>query len=87
MMKKKISSSIEFQLSTFDDTSLFESTSISIFVAIEILKFLSRKETSDKEMINFSRKNQSLNKGNNISFRKKTFFIRIHRNYQINFSK
>jgi hypothetical protein len=73
MMKKKISSSKEFQLFTFDDTSSFESTSINNFVAIEISRFLSRKETSDKEMINFSRKNQSLNKENNILFRKKNF--------------
>jgi hypothetical protein len=73
MMKKKISSSKEFQLFTFDDTSSFESASINNFVAIEISRFLSRKETSDKEMINLSRKNQSLNKKNNISFRKKNF--------------
>ncbi len=73
IMKKKISSSIEFQLSTFDDTSLFKSTSINIFVAIEISKFLFRKKTSNKKMINFSRKNQSLNKENNIFFRKKSF--------------
>ncbi len=51
MMKKEISSSNVFQLFTFDDTSSFESTSISIFVAIEISKFLFRKETSDKKMI------------------------------------
>jgi hypothetical protein len=74
MMKKKISSSIKvFQLSKFDDTSLFESTSINIFVIIEISKFLFQKEISDKEMINFSRKNQSLNKESNILFRKKSF--------------
>ncbi len=73
MMKKKISSSKKSQLFTFNDTSSFESASISNFVAIEISRFLSRKETSDKEMINFSRKNQSLNKENNISFRKKSF--------------
>jgi hypothetical protein len=73
MMKKKISSSKKFQLFTFDDTSSFESTSISNFVAIEISRFLFRKETSDKEIINFFRKNQSLNKENNISFRKKKF--------------
>jgi hypothetical protein len=72
MMKKRISSLIEFQLSTSDDTSLFESASINIFVAVEISKFLFRKETSDKEMINFSRKDQSLNKENKISFRKKS---------------
>jgi hypothetical protein len=36
MMKKTISSSKEFQLFTFDDTSSFESTSISNFVAIKI---------------------------------------------------
>jgi hypothetical protein len=51
MMKKEISSSVEaFQLSTSDNTSSFESTSISIFVAVEISKFLSRKETSNKDV-------------------------------------
>jgi hypothetical protein len=74
MMKKKISSSIEiFQLSTFNNTSSFESTRINIFVAIKISKFFFRKETSNKKMINFFRKNQLLNKENNISFRKKNF--------------
>jgi hypothetical protein len=73
MMKKEISSSIESQLSTFDDTSSFESTSINIFVAIEISKSFSRKETSNKKMIWFFQKNQSLNKENNISFRKKNY--------------
>ncbi len=73
MMKKKISSSKKFQLFTFDDTSSSESTSISNFVAVEISKFLFRKETSNKEMINLFRKDQSLNKENNISFRKKNF--------------
>jgi hypothetical protein len=72
MMKKKISSSKKFQLFTFDDTSSSESTSINNFVSIEISRFLFRKETSNKEMINFSQKNQSLNKENNISFRKKS---------------
>jgi hypothetical protein len=75
MMKKKISSSIEiFQLLTFDDTSSFESTSINIFFAVEISKILFRKEISDKKMINLSRKNQLLNKENNIFFRKKSSF-------------
>jgi hypothetical protein len=73
MMKKRISSSKKFQLFTSDDTSSFESTSISNFVAIEISRFFFRKETSNKEMINLSRKNQLLNKKNNISFRKKNF--------------
>jgi hypothetical protein len=73
MMKKRISSLKKFQLFTFDDTSSFESTSINNFVTIEISRFLSRKETLDKEMINLSRKNQSLNKENNISSRKKSF--------------
>ncbi len=73
MIKKKISSSKESQLFTFDDTSSSESTSINNFVAIEISRFLFRKETSNKEMINSFRKNQSLNKENNISFRKKSF--------------
>jgi hypothetical protein len=72
IMKKKISSLIESQLFIFDDTSSFESTSINIFVAIEISKFLFRKKTSNKEMINLFRKNQLLNKENNISFRKKS---------------
>jgi hypothetical protein len=57
MMKKRISSSKKSQLFTFDDTSSFESTSTSNFVAVEISRFLFRKETSDKEMINFFRKN------------------------------
>jgi hypothetical protein len=57
MMKKKISSSIEFHLSIFDDTSSFELTSINIFIAVQISKFLSRKKTSDKEMNKLSWKN------------------------------
>jgi hypothetical protein len=74
MMKKKISSSKESQLFTFDDTSSseFESEStINIFVTIEI----SRRDVSmkNKEMISFSRKNKSLNKENNFSFRKNNF--------------
>jgi hypothetical protein len=73
MMKKKISSSKKSQLFTFDDTSSFESTSINNFVAIEISRFFFRKEISNKKMINLSRKNQLLNKENNISFRKKNF--------------
>jgi hypothetical protein len=73
MMKKRISSSKKSQLFTFDDTSSFESTSIINFVAVEISRFLFRKKTLNKEMINLSRKNQSLNKKNNISFRKKCF--------------
>jgi hypothetical protein len=73
MMKKRISSSKESQLFTFDDISSSESTSINNFVAVEISRFLFRKKTSNKEMINLSRKNQSLNKKNNISFRKKSF--------------
>jgi hypothetical protein len=72
-MKKKISSSKESQLFTFDDTSSFESTSTSNFVAVEISRFFFRKKTSNKEMINLFRKNQSLNKENNIFFRKKSF--------------
>jgi hypothetical protein len=74
IMKKKISSSVEFQLSTFDDTSSFESTLINIFVTVEISKFFSRKETSNNKMIWLFRKNKFLNKENNISFRKKNFF-------------
>jgi hypothetical protein len=73
MMKKRISSSEESQLSTSDDTSSSESASTSNFVAVEISRFLFRKETSDKEMISLSRKDQSLNKENNIPFRKKSF--------------
>jgi hypothetical protein len=73
MMKKRISSLKESQLFTFDDTSSFESTSISNFVAIEISRFFFRKKTSNKKMINLFRKNQSLNKENNIFFRKKSF--------------
>jgi hypothetical protein len=73
MMKKRISLSKKSQLFTSDDTSSFESTSISNFVAVEISKFFFRKEISNKEMINFFRKNQSLKKENNISFRKKSF--------------
>jgi hypothetical protein len=71
MMKKRISSSKKSQLFTFDYTSSFKSTSINNFIAVEISRFLFRKEISNKEMINFFRKNQSLNKENNISFRKK----------------
>jgi hypothetical protein len=73
-MKKEISSSIKFQLSTFDDTSSSESTSINTFVAIEISKFFFEKKTSNKEMMNFFRKNYLLNKENNIFFRKKNSF-------------
>jgi hypothetical protein len=73
MMKKRISSSEESQLSTSDDTSPPDSTPTSNFVAVEISRFLFRKETSDKEMINLFRKDQSLNKENNIPSRKKSF--------------
>jgi hypothetical protein len=69
---KEISSLNVFQLFIFDDTSSFKSASINIFVAIEISRFLSRKEISSKEIIWFCRKNQSLNKENNISSRKKS---------------
>ncbi len=74
MMKKRISSSKKSQLFTFDDTSSFESESestINTFVTIEI----SRRDVSmkNKEMIFFSRKNKSLNKENNFSFRKNNF--------------
>jgi hypothetical protein len=75
MMKKKISSSIDiFQLSTFDDTSSveFESTStINIFVTIEISK--QNVSMKNKKMISFFRKIKSLNKENNIFFRKNNF--------------
>ncbi len=43
MMKKRTSSLKEFQLCTFDDTSSFESASISNFVAVEISRFLFSK--------------------------------------------
>jgi hypothetical protein len=74
MMKKITSSSNAFQLSTFDDTSSFKSTSVSTFVAIEIARYFFLKESSNKEMINFSRKDQSLNKKNKFSSSKKTSF-------------
>ncbi len=74
MMKKRISSSKKSQLFTFDDTSSskFESDlTINIFVTIEI----SRRNVSmkNKKMISFFRKNKSLNKENNFSFRKNNF--------------
>jgi hypothetical protein len=74
MMKKKISSSKKSQLFTSDDTSSSEFESeltISIFVKIEI----SRRNVSmkNKKMIFFSRKDKSLNKENNFSFRKNNF--------------
>jgi hypothetical protein len=56
MMKKKISSSIESQLSTFNDTSSSESTSSNIFVAIEISKLLSRKKLQTKKWLIFFEK-------------------------------
>jgi hypothetical protein len=55
----------------FNNTLSFILTSINIFIAIEISKFLFQKKTSNKKIINFFRKNQLLNKENNISFRKK----------------
>jgi hypothetical protein len=75
MMKKRISSSKKFQLFMFDDTSSFKfesESTISIFVTIEI----SRRNVSmkNKEMIFLSRKDKSLNKENNFSFRKNIFF-------------
>ncbi len=75
MMKKIISSLNIFQLFTFDDTSSFESASINTFVAIEILKFFSWKETSKKEMIWLSRKDQLLNKENIFFFSKEKFSL------------
>jgi hypothetical protein len=71
MMKKEISSSVEFQLFTSNDTSSSESATISIFVTIEI----SRRNVSmkNKEMISLFRKVKSLNKENNFSFRKNNF--------------
>jgi hypothetical protein len=75
MMKKKISSLKKSQLFTFDDTSSSESEldlTINIFVTIEI----SRRNVSmkNKEMISLFRKDKSLNKENNFSFRKNNFF-------------
>jgi hypothetical protein len=46
---------------------------LTILLQSKYRDFLFRKKTSNKEMINFFRKNQSLNKENNISFRKKSF--------------
>ncbi len=75
MMKKRISSSKESQLFTFDDTSSSESESestINTFVTIEISK--RNVSMKNKEMISLSRKDKSLNKENNFSFRKNSFF-------------
>ncbi len=76
MMKKKISSSIEtFQLSTSDDTSLFEleiTSTINIFVIIEISK--QNVSMKNKKMISFFRKIKSLNKENNFLFQKNNVF-------------
>jgi hypothetical protein len=74
MMRKKTQSSKKFQLFTFDDKSSSEFKShltISIFVTIEI----SRRNVSikNKKMIFLFRKDKSLNKKNDISFRKKNF--------------
>ncbi len=57
IMKKTISSLNVFSLFMFDDTLLFEITSINVFVTIKISRFFFRKKTSNKEMINFFRKN------------------------------
>jgi hypothetical protein len=77
MMKKKFSSSKESQLFTSDDTSSFESASINNFVAVEISRFLFRKETSDKEMINLFRKDQSLNKEKIFLLERKVFLFKL----------
>jgi hypothetical protein len=74
MMKKEISSLIEFQLSTSDDTSSSEfdsASTINIFVTVEI----SRQNVSmkNKEMISLFRKIKSLNKENNFLSRKNNF--------------
>jgi uncharacterized protein VirK/YbjX len=87
MMKKKISSSKKSQLFMFDDTSSFESTSISNFVAVEISRFLFRKETSDKKWFDFLKKINHWTKKITFLFERKIFFVRIHRNYRMNFSK
>jgi hypothetical protein len=73
-MKKRISSSKKSQLFTFDDTSSFEFESkltINIFVTFEIFK--RNVSMKNKEMISFFRKNKSLNKENNFSFRNNNF--------------
>jgi hypothetical protein len=75
MMKKKISSSKKSQLFTFNDTSSSEfksESTINIFVTIEISK--RNVSMKNKKMISFFRKNKSLNKENNFSFRKNNFF-------------
>jgi hypothetical protein len=88
MMKKEFSSSIEiFQLLTFDDTSLFKSTSINIFAAIEISKFFSRKEISTKKWFDFLEKINYWTKKITFLFERKILFVRIHRNYRKNFSR
>ncbi len=72
MMKKNISSLIEFQLSTFDDTSSFKSTSINIFVAIEIWNFFFfEKKLQTKKWLIFLEKINHWTKKINIFFRKK----------------
>jgi hypothetical protein len=88
IMKKRISSLKKFQLFTFNDTSSSEFESeltINIFVTIEI----SRRNVSmkNKKMISFFRKNKLLNKENNFFFEKIIFFVLIHRNYRMNFSR
>ncbi len=87
MMKKKISSSKKSQLFTFDDISSFKSASINNFIAIEISRFLSRKKTSNKEMINLFRKINHWTKKIIFLFERKIFFVQTHRNYRMNFSK
>jgi hypothetical protein len=75
MMKKRISSLKKSQLFTFDDTSSSEFESdltINIFVTIEISK--RNVSMKNKKMISFFRKDKSLNKENNFSFRKNNFF-------------
>jgi hypothetical protein len=74
MMKKKILLSKIFQLFTFDDTSSFEfksESTINIFVTIKILR--QNVSMKNKKIISFFRKNKSLNKENNIFYRKKSF--------------
>ncbi len=86
MMKKEISSSIKFQLFTFDVISSFESTSMRIFVAIEISKFFSRKKLQTKKWLIFLEKINHWTKKITFFFERKLLFVRTYRNYRKNFS-
>jgi hypothetical protein len=73
MMKKRISSLIKSHLSTFDDTSSFESTSITFLLQSKYRRFFFEKKLQIKKWLIFLEKNQSLNKENIFSFRKNNF--------------